>query len=357
MAYIIYKTNGNQLLSLLDGTVDTSTGLNLVGKNFINYGTVQNENFVRLLENQANDTAPQYPLVGQLWYNTTAQTLSYYDGTTFNAIANTASLGSGVSALNAALVANVATLKGYITSNVAALTSNAAAQDTSITNLWANAAVQNGQIAALSTSIDTVNDTLANLAVADNALTASIAATNVNVASLFANAAVQDTAINNLWANAAAQAGQISSLQTTGYITAAALVPYATVDSPSFSGTPQSVTTGDNDNTTAIATTAFVRTREAMIRTYASDAIAANVLTVTSSLTGAINLKAPTDNPTFTGAVIAPTPTAGDVSQKVATTSFVKTATEKWDGSRKYVSTSAPTSGDGSDGDIWFQYQ
>ena len=67
MSYTIYKTNGLQLLTLLDGTLDTSTGLNLVGKNYINYGTVQNENFVWLLENQASDTPPLYPLTGQLW--------------------------------------------------------------------------------------------------------------------------------------------------------------------------------------------------------------------------------------------------------------------------------------------------
>jgi hypothetical protein len=88
MSYTIYKSNGLQLLTLLDGTLDTSTGLNLVGKNYINYGTVQNENFVWLLENQASATAPLYPLTGQLWYDTANASLKYYDGTAFNQLAS-----------------------------------------------------------------------------------------------------------------------------------------------------------------------------------------------------------------------------------------------------------------------------
>jgi hypothetical protein len=45
----------------------------------------------------------------------------------------------------------------------------------------------------------------------------------------------------------------------------------------------------------------------------------------------------------------------GTNTTQLATTAFVQTATQKWDGSRKFVSTSAPTSVEGSDGDIWLQ--
>ena len=58
MAYIINKTNGEQLLILEDGTLNTDTSLGLLGKNTIGYGEVQNENFVHLLENFAG-VAPQ----------------------------------------------------------------------------------------------------------------------------------------------------------------------------------------------------------------------------------------------------------------------------------------------------------
>lgn len=80
MAYIINKTNGSQLVVLEDGTVNTSTSLGLVGRNYTGYGEIQNENFVTLLENSANTNPPARPLPGQTWYNTGNKTLNVYSG-------------------------------------------------------------------------------------------------------------------------------------------------------------------------------------------------------------------------------------------------------------------------------------
>lgn len=80
MAYIINKFNGEQLIVLEDGTIDTSTSVGLVGRNYVGYGETQNENFVFLLENFANDSPPSRPLTGQLWYNTANGALNVYDG-------------------------------------------------------------------------------------------------------------------------------------------------------------------------------------------------------------------------------------------------------------------------------------
>ena len=44
MAYIINRFSGAQLL-LEDGTVDNTTDLKLIGKNYSGYGEAQNENF------------------------------------------------------------------------------------------------------------------------------------------------------------------------------------------------------------------------------------------------------------------------------------------------------------------------
>jgi microcystin-dependent protein len=86
MAYTINKFNGQPLIVLEDGTIDTSTSLGLVGKNYVGYGETQNENFVFLLENFANDEPPTRPLKGQLWFNT-ANNLSYvYDGTSWGLV-------------------------------------------------------------------------------------------------------------------------------------------------------------------------------------------------------------------------------------------------------------------------------
>lgn len=82
MAYQVNKFNGEILVTVADGTIDTTTDLRLVGKNYAGYGEVQNENFVHLLESFANTTAPPKSLTGQIWYDTNSNTkkLKYYDG-------------------------------------------------------------------------------------------------------------------------------------------------------------------------------------------------------------------------------------------------------------------------------------
>ena len=62
MAYIINLTNGTQLTSVEDGTIDQSTTLKLVGKHYAGYGEIQNENYVHLLENFSSANQPASPL-------------------------------------------------------------------------------------------------------------------------------------------------------------------------------------------------------------------------------------------------------------------------------------------------------
>jgi len=86
MAYVINKFSGEQLVVLADGTLDTTTSLGLVGRNYVGYGETQNENFVFLLENFANDSPPSRPLVGQIWFSTIDNTVYSYDGANWNPI-------------------------------------------------------------------------------------------------------------------------------------------------------------------------------------------------------------------------------------------------------------------------------
>ena len=53
MAYKVDRFNGTFLTSVEDGTIDTTTDLRFVGKNYAGYGEVQNENFLHLMENFA----------------------------------------------------------------------------------------------------------------------------------------------------------------------------------------------------------------------------------------------------------------------------------------------------------------
>ena len=80
MPYTINKFSGQPLVVLEDGTIDTSTSLGLVGRNYVGYGETQNENFVFLLENFSNPNPPSRPLKGQTWFNETLSVLNVYDG-------------------------------------------------------------------------------------------------------------------------------------------------------------------------------------------------------------------------------------------------------------------------------------
>jgi hypothetical protein len=83
MAYKVDKFNGTFLVSVADGTIDTSTNLRFVGKNYAGYGEIQNENFLHLMENFADINPPSRPVTGQIWYDTQNKKLKFYDGAKF----------------------------------------------------------------------------------------------------------------------------------------------------------------------------------------------------------------------------------------------------------------------------------
>lgn len=81
MAYNVDTFSGNRTVVIEDGTIDSTFDLRLVGKNYAGYGEIQNENFLHLLENFANDSAPPRPINGQIWYDNAAKRIKYYDST------------------------------------------------------------------------------------------------------------------------------------------------------------------------------------------------------------------------------------------------------------------------------------
>ena len=86
MAYTINLTDGTVFATVNDGTVNTASSMTLVGKNYAGYGEFLDENFIHLLENGSNTTAPAAPLTGQLWWDKTNTLLKVYNGTTFKTI-------------------------------------------------------------------------------------------------------------------------------------------------------------------------------------------------------------------------------------------------------------------------------
>jgi hypothetical protein len=86
MAYTINLTNGTIFATIADGTINTSSSMILVGKNYAGYGEFLDENFIHLLENGSNATAPGAPLTGQLWWDSANSLMKVYTGTAFKTI-------------------------------------------------------------------------------------------------------------------------------------------------------------------------------------------------------------------------------------------------------------------------------
>ena len=132
MAYTIIRSDGSQLTTIADGTINTtSTSLSLPGRNYAGYGQSLDTNFVRQLENYANSSPPPNPLRGQLWFNTGSNVLCVCpsDGetsasnwltlsstgsggtTTFGNVTITGNIGAGNAAFSGSLSADTATFR------------------------------------------------------------------------------------------------------------------------------------------------------------------------------------------------------------------------------------------------------
>ena len=113
----------------------------------------------------------------------------------------------------------------------------------------------------------------------------------------------------------------------------------APIASPTFTGTPSAPTQSNTDNSTKLATTAFVKSVVADINTGVTS-VAGKTGSVTLAV-GDVSGAAPLASPALTGTPTAPTPTAGDSTTRVATTAFVAAAIVSAGGTT--LTNSAPT--------------
>ena len=79
MSYEVLNSKGERITIVYDGTLNKDTSLDIVGTNYSGYGPVIAKNFIKLLENFASPTAPSSSIPGQLWYDTAAGAIKFYD--------------------------------------------------------------------------------------------------------------------------------------------------------------------------------------------------------------------------------------------------------------------------------------
>ena len=86
MAYTVNKTNSSAepgQYTVADSVINTETDLSFIGKGYAGYGETIAENFLHLLENFSNTSAPSNPITGQLWWDSTNSRLKVHNGSGF----------------------------------------------------------------------------------------------------------------------------------------------------------------------------------------------------------------------------------------------------------------------------------
>jgi hypothetical protein len=115
----------------------------------------------------------------------------------------------------------------------------------------------------------------------------------------------------------------------------------APIDSPTFTGAPMAPTQASDNDSTRLATTAFVQAVADLLRDAAPsdlDTLAKIAAALdddpdfAGTMSDALDLKAPLDSPVFTGNPTAPTPATSDNDTSIATTAFVKAQAPVWQG-------------------------
>lgn len=97
MAYNITLTDGSAFATIADGTINTDSSVTLVGKNYAGYGLFLDENFIQMLENFSDTTAPPTPLTGQIWWDSGNSLLKVYNGSIWKTISAATSSGTAPS--------------------------------------------------------------------------------------------------------------------------------------------------------------------------------------------------------------------------------------------------------------------
>ena len=402
MSYLVNKTDGTLIATVLDGQTDnTATSIILIGKQVTNYGELQNENFVHIMENFSSTIDPPQPLGGQLWWNSDKKTMQVFDATLWRPVtgftsANTApsnsyvgdqwydatnqqykvyngtewlTVGPAYSVLDGksgAIVENVydtslnkhTIVKVYHNGNVTAII-NRDAQFTPNVAIGGFTTVHPG--ISFTGAVDAIklygtatnSDTLGNLA-PGQFLRSDVDTVGTGRLSIQNQVDIGQNAELNIRVNGLGQA-LVKNIASNGDIILQANSAGVIHSGLTLRGSDARVLTAyDPIDNLGIVTKQYSDIAVATLHDSVVDFISTNVAALTGTITAvqanvtaanaAISsldtLKAPLNSPALTGTPTAPTPTVGDTSANIATAGFVASAISNLDPTMIYNGTS-----------------
>ena len=315
MAYIINDSRGQVVAIIPDGTVDTtSTSLQLVGRSVTEYGVAENENYVWLMENFAAPVAPVTPLQGQLWFDTSSDTM-YVRGMT-----NT---WTGIADFDYVQAQKVSPIFTGIPQSPTAVSPLTNTDQIATTKF-----VQNNKVSPAFTGVPTAPTA------PRGTNTTQIATTEFVTSSVLLQGTPEaPTAANGTTSNQIATTEFVQNIRTNTVLLGSPTAPTApagtnntqiattqfVASSVQLFGVPTAPTAPPGTNNTQIATTQFVANSVQLF----------GVPTAPTAPNGTANTQIATTafvsiNPTFTGNVIAPTVDPATSNLAVATTAFVQ---------------------------------
>jgi hypothetical protein len=288
MSYIINNSRGQVIAVVADGTVNTTaTDLTLVGRGLTDYGTYENENYVYLLENFANSSAPLQPVLGQLWYDSATDLLSVYDGTN-----------------NWAALANHDYVQAQKVSPIFTGVPQAPTPPSGTAN------TQIATTAFVTNSVQLLGTPTAPTATAGTSSTQIATTAFVSQSPQFQGIPIAPTA---------AQGTETTQLATTQFVTRG----------PQFSGIPTSPSAGNNDSSFNLATTQFVQNQKVSpVFTGTPAATTANYNDSSTRIATTAFVQGEKFSPAFTGVPTAPTAPISVSNTQIATTRFVNDWTD-----------------------------
>lgn len=385
MSYIINQPNGQLILQLPDGTADgpnvnpglNATDINLIGHNYPSYGLLQNENFIDLLQNFANNTPPLKPLPGELWYDTGTGFLKVYSGSKWIAV-------SPLFVSNTAPATTTVGVEWWDTVNQQFKVFNGS----TFTTVGPAYSVLDGISGAVVEDIlDTNNNSHTVVMMYINGTIVSIVSNDATFTPLVPITGF--TTISQGLTLSTTNGGQVFGTSTNSQqLGNIAAVNYARTDiTTTFSanlaigsgaftlkyhpdghvGISNSILDGNiaiYNNVGGINTkTLEIQGTTGLITVAGKPTVPLGVATkgyVDTSIATAISPLAPSQSPNFSGNATSVTPATLDNSTKIATTAFTQAAisastTSLWEGSAQFVSTTTPDPTQGKPGDFWFQ--